>query len=189
MLLKRPERKHQVKDRNAILKKGIWAYFLLLIFEGALRKWILPGLATPLLIIRDPIALWLIVASINRGLIKSNIYLALIVLTGITGTFTALFFGHGNLPVALFGARILLLHFPLIFIIGRIFNRADVISMGMKGLWISIPMTLLIALQFYSPQSAWVNRGIGGDISGGGFSGALGFFRPPGTFSFTNGTT
>jgi hypothetical protein len=48
---------------------------------------------------------------------------------------------------------------------------------------------VLIALQFYSPQSAWVNRGVGGDVEGAGFSGALGFFRPPGTFSFTNGTT
>ena len=50
-------------------------------------------------------------------------------------------------------------------------------------------MTLLIALQFYSPQSAWVNRGIGGDIKGGGFTGALGYFRPPGTFSFTTGVS
>src|SRR5262249_21647741 len=40
---------------------------------------------------------------------------------------------------------------------------------------------------FYSPQSAWVNRGVGGDVGGAGFSGALGFYRPPGTFSFTNG--
>jgi hypothetical protein len=48
---------------------------------------------------------------------------------------------------------------------------------------------VLITLQFYSPQSAWVNRGVGGDVEGAGFSGAMGFYRPPGTFSFTNGTT
>jgi hypothetical protein len=51
-------------------------------------------------------------------------------------------------------------------------------------------MTVLIILQFYSPQSAWVNRGVGGDLNGAGFNGgALGYFRPPGTFSFTNGNT
>jgi hypothetical protein len=54
---------------------------------------------------------------------------------------------------------------------------------------ISIPMAILIALQFYSPQTAWVNRGVGGDLDGAGFGGALGYFRPPGTFSFTNGTS
>jgi hypothetical protein len=75
------------------------------------------------------------------------------------------------------------------FVIGRIFDREDVLNIGKVALWISIPMTVLIALQFYSPQSAWVNRGIGGSMEGAGFSGALGFFRPPGTFSFTNGNT
>jgi hypothetical protein len=34
-----------------------------------------------------------------------------------------------------------------------------------------------------------VNRGVGGDIDGAGFSGANGFFRPPGLFSFTSGNT
>lgn len=49
-------------------------------------------------------------------------------------------------------------------------------------------MALLIGMQFYSPQSALVNRGIGGNEEGGGFNGgAQGFFRPPGTFSFTVG--
>ncbi len=48
-------------------------------------------------------------------------------------------------------------------------------------------MTILLVLQFYSPQASWVNRGVGGDEAGAGFGGALGYFRPPGTFSFTNG--
>ena len=39
------------------LKIAIWLYLLLWIFEGALRKWILPSLATPLLVVRDPIAI------------------------------------------------------------------------------------------------------------------------------------
>jgi hypothetical protein len=176
-------------DSNSLLKKGIWLYFFLLIFEGALRKWFLPGLATPLLIIRDPVALWLIAVTWKRGLLPSNAYLTTMVAIGIIGIFTALFLGHGNLLVALYGARILLLQFPLIFVIGRIFNREDVISMGKGVLWVTLPMTVLLFLQFYSPQSAWVNRGVGGNMEGAGFSGALEYFRPPGTFAFTNGTT
>ena len=171
------------------LKRGVWAYFFLLIFEGALRKWVLPSLATPLLIVRDPVALWLLVATWRRGWLPANIYLTGFVTIGIVGIFTATLLGHGNLFVALFGARILLLHVPLIFVIGRIFNRTDVLQMGKVTLIIAVPMAVLIALQFYSPQSAWVNRGIGGDVQGGGFSGAMGFFRPPGTFSFTSGNT
>lgn len=172
-----------------LLKKGIWLYFLLLIFEGALRKWFLPFLATPLLIVRDPLAIWLLYQSLRRSLLPANIYLSATVFIAIVATFTALFLGHGNLPVAIFGARILLIHFPLMFVIGNLFNQEDVIRLGKLCLWLSIPMTFLIAAQFYSPQSAWVNRGIGGDEAGSGFSGALDYFRPSATFSFTTGTT
>ncbi|MBC7687050.1 MAG: hypothetical protein H7211_02605 [Aquabacterium sp.] len=173
---------------NKLIKKGIWLYLLLLIFEGALRKWFLPGLATPLLIIRDPVALWILIMASKRGMLNLNSYILWMGGIAIAGTFTAIFLGHGNLFVALFGARILLLHFPLIFVIGKVFTYRDVVNMGKAIVYISIPMAMLVAMQFYSPQSAWVNRGVGGDQAGAGFSGALGFFRPPATFSFITGT-
>jgi len=176
------------QGQEKLMKQGIWLYFLLLIFEGALRKWFLPGLAMPLLIIRDPLVLVLIVMAWRSGKLKMNGYIAGMGAIGLLGIFTAMFLGHGNLGVALYGARILLLHFPFIFVIGQVFNREDVLKMGKVLLYISIPMAILTAIQFYSPQSAWVNRGVGGDTKGAGFSGALGYFRPPGTFSFINGT-
>lgn len=180
---------HKIKDQNSDLKTGIWIYFLLVIFEGALRKWFLPGLATPLLIIRDPVAIWLVLKCWQRGLFPSSIYLNGMIFIGVVSIFIAIFLGHGNLIVAIYGARIYIFHFPMIFVIGKVFNITDVIKIGRATLFITIPMTILIALQFYSPQSAWVNRGVGGDIAGAGYSGALGFFRPPATFSFTTGTS
>ena len=111
------------------------------------------------------------------------------VFLGFVSLFTTVFFGHGNIAVAIYGARTLLLYFPMIFVIGQVFNQEDVIKMGRIMVIIAIPMTILLGLQFYSPQSAWVNRGVGGDEAGAGFGGAMGYFRPPGTFSFTNGTT
>ena len=174
---------------NQDLKNWIWLYFFLWVFEGALRKWFLPALSTPLLLIRDPIVALLMVLSIRRRLLRINIYYSGMLALGVISILTAVFLGHGNMLVALYGARTMLLYFPLIFIIGRVFDKEDVINMGRIILWISIPMTILVVLQFYSPQSAWVNRGVGGDEAGAGFGGAMGFFRPPGTFSFTNGTT
>ncbi len=172
---------------NEPLKAGIWLYFILLIFEGALRKWFLPALSTPLLIIRDPLAIWIFLTARQKGYLKFNSYSFLMVLVGFISILTAMTIGHGNLFVAIFGARIYILQIPLIFAIGTIFDHEDVIKMGKALLWLSLPMTLLIAVQFFSPQSAWVNRGIGGDTAGGGFGGANGYFRPPGTFSFTTG--
>ncbi len=175
-------------DPIELIKTGIWIYFFLLIFEGALRKWVVPSLSTPLLVIRDPVAVWVIFLAIRNNRFRLNSILTGVMLIGFISIFTALFAGHGNIAVAIFGARIFLIHFPLIFIIGNVFNLEDVIKMGKMLLWISIPMSLLITLQFYSPQTAWVNKGVGDDTGGAGFSGALGFFRPPATFSFITGT-
>lgn len=172
------------------LKKGVWVYFYLLIFEGALRKWFLPGLSDVILIIRDPLALVLIFYAWKLGYLKSNNYVLAMVVIAVIGIATALLIGHQSIPVTLYGGRILLIQFPFLFVVGAIFNKDDVATLGKHILWIAIPMTILIALQFYSPQSALVNRGVGGNLEGSGFyGGAMGYFRPSGTFSFTNGNT
>ena len=56
----------------AFIKKLIWAYFLLLLFEGALRKWFLPGLSQGLLIIRDPIVIWIYYLAYAQGVFPIN---------------------------------------------------------------------------------------------------------------------
>ncbi|MES2891576.1 MAG: hypothetical protein V4725_06170 [Bacteroidota bacterium] len=177
------------KDPNSFLKKLIWLYILLWIFEGALRKWVVPALSMPLLVVRDPIVLWLLVLTAQRKLIPGSIYYGGMVFLGFLSLLTAIMIGHGDLYVAIYGARTMILYFPMIFVIGYVFNVEDVKKVGKWLLIISIPMTVILFLQFYSPQSAWINRGVGGDEDGAGFGGALGYFRPPGTFSFTNGTT
>ena len=101
------------------LKKGVWVYFIILIFEGALRKWVLPGLATPLLVIRDPIAIGLVFIAWKRGLLPGNFSMTGMMIIGLISIFTAFYLGHGNLAVALFGARIFLFHFPMIFVIEK----------------------------------------------------------------------
>jgi hypothetical protein len=177
---------HLCQDKNILYKKGIWLYLILLIFEGALRKWFLPAFATPLLVVRDPIVVWLVWVGFQKGWLKNGYAIAMMVVSTISLLLTLLI-GHQNLWTALFGWRIYFFYFPFIFVMGKILTRDDLLKMGRFILYLSIPMTLLMVVQFYSPQSAWVNRGIGGDMEGAGFSGALGYFRPPGTFSFISG--
>lgn len=175
--------------RLSRLKQAIWLYLLLLLFEGALRKWVLPGLATPLLVIRDPVAIFILIEAFRRRLFPRNPALYLSVLIGWLGILLAVLIGHGSVTVALYGARPLMLHFPAMFVMALVLDRDDLIRMGKFLLLLSLLMTPLIIWQFYSPQTAWVNRGVGGEDSSAGFSGAMGYFRPPGTFSFTSGVT
>lgn len=169
------------------LKTGVWLYFILLLIEGGLRRWFLPGLSTALLLVRDPVAIYLIIKSLSAGVFPKNKWIFIYSILGVISIFTALLLGHGNILVALYGARILLIQFPVIFIIGRVFTQEDVIKMGRVILMIAIPMTILIVMQFHSPQSAWVNRGVGNNMEGAGFSGTADYMRPPGTFSFITG--
>ena len=170
-----------------LLRQLIWLYIFLWLMEGGLRRWFVPGLATPLLLVRDPliIAIYGLAAAKNlfptNGLVLGGAFLALLSFAN------ALLVGHGNPFVALYGARCDFLHVPLIFIIGRIVRREDLIALAKAAVWTSIPYTALLVAQFYAPQDAWVNRGVGGSMEGAGFIGALDRFRPPGTFSFISG--
>ena len=91
--------------------------------------------------------------------------------------------------VAAYGVRSDFLHVPLMFLIPKVFHQQELEKLFRIALWLSIPYTALLCAQFYSPQSAWVNRGIGGAIEGAAFQGRWDDFRPPGTFSFITGVT
>jgi len=170
-----------------LIRRLLWTYFWLLLFEGALRKWIFPGLSNPLLLVRDPIAL----LAVLHGwplLIQPRYRVWIITLYGITvlAFLSAILVGHGDIFVAAYGARIYLLHFPLIFLFGEVFDQKDAIVFARILLVLSIPMTVLIAIQSNLPPNAFLNKGTG-DVETAVFQGALGKFRPAGVFSFVNG--
>lgn len=182
---------HTITEQEVIpnynsIKIAIWLYFLLWIFEGALRKWILPSLATPLLVVRDPIAIYIIIRAFYLKVNFINPYVVISLIFTLLSLAITLSFGHGSLFVGLYGARIMLIHFPLIFIIGAVFTKVDILQMGRAFLGINILVTLIVYFQYVSPQSAFVNVGIGGEGSTG-FAGVMGYFRPSGTFSFISG--
>ncbi len=166
----------------------IWIYFFLLIFEGALRKWVLPGFATPLLLVRDPVLMAAYSLAVFRGIFPFNLWNSLLLLLAAASFGAALFFGHGNWRIALFGMRCLFFHLPLIFLMGKVFNLKDVLRIGRAYLLLVIPMTALLLLQFYSEADSWANTGLGGEGTST-FSGAEGFNRCSGTFSFGAGLT
>mgnify|MGYP006879003746 CR=1 FL=1 len=169
------------------LRQLLWLYFWLLIFEGALRKWVLPGLSNPLLLVRDPIALlavWWGWPLLRQR--RWQIWLQPLLWIGSLGALLAVAVGHGDLFTAVYGARVFLVQLPLIFVFAAVFDRSDVLRFAWVLLWLSIPMTLLLATQSGLPDSHFLNVGPGG-FGTAAFEGALGRSRPPGTFTFVNG--
>jgi hypothetical protein len=168
------------------IKILIWVYFALLIFEGALRKWVMPGLAEPLLIVRDPVVILIYALALAAGVFPRNVFMVVLgALVALAVVFSMLA-GQSNFIVTAYGIRTNFLHVPLIWVMAAVLDRRDAERLGLAVLAVAIPMTLLMVEQFRSPIDAWINRGVGSD-EGGQIYGAAGHIRPPGFFSFITG--
>ena len=101
------------------LKRWIWVYFWLLIFEGVLRKWVVPSLSGPLLLVRDPVAVMIYIQAYRcrKFSMKTMWPFALLAAGLFLLASTQIVVGIDTIPIALYGLRSYLLHLPLIFVI------------------------------------------------------------------------
>ena len=187
-----PSLGHQKARTVTNIRRLIWLYFWLLIFEGTFRKWILPQYSDVLLVIRDPVVIAIYALALKARVFPRNGYILSLAIISILSVLVSLLVLQPYLslqPLILvtgYGFRSNFLHLPLIFIIGKVMDEDDVKKLGWWVLVGLIPMCVLLALQFSSAPDAFVNRtaGLGEtqQITAGG-----GKIRPPGTFSFVSG--
>jgi hypothetical protein len=180
-------RRAGVGQATRLIRRLIWLYIILWLVEGGLRRWFLPGLATPLLLIRDPLVIGIYCLALANNLFPFNGFILWGALLGVLTFINAMMLGHGNMFVAAYGVRCDFLHVPLIFVMAKVLRPKQVLALAKVAVWVAVPYTALLVAQFYQPQDAWVNRGVGGSLEGAGFDGAMDRFRPPGTFSFITG--
>ena len=179
-----------VEDQHlSALKRLIWIYFWLLIFEGALRKWIVPSLSTPLLIVRDPVVMLIYLQAIRCKRLPINgpmlgyffLLIGFVLLVPVQITAGV----GGGVLVSLYGLRTNFLHLPLIFVIPQVFDYEDLLKLGKWILMLAIPMAAVMVLQFESSAGSWINAATRADAQQIEF--AMGKVRPSGTFSFATG--
>ena len=184
--LKNLHQLHPVEEDYSFINKLIWVYFILLLFEGALRKWFLPGLSQGLLIIRDPIVIGIYYLCYAKGLFPlDNKYLQRC-FQWVTIAIVISFFVNRAHPLTIaYGARTNLLHFPLIFIMARALSFNDVLNFGKAFLLLALPMTWVVAQQFQADRFDIMNVASGGTGHQMLTSGDK--VRASGTFSFVSG--
>lgn len=172
-------------DLMAPLKGAIWLYFWLLLGEGVLRKWVLPGLSDMLLLVRDPVAALAYVLALRAGVLPWRPALAVLaglVLASLVFSLAA----DAPILVVLFGLRTDFLHLPLVFVMAAALDREDVTRIGRWTMIMAVPIGLLMLAQFRAAPDSWLNVGAGGGEAGQ-LRGAMGRIRPPGPFSFISG--
>lgn len=187
MALAQIENPRRYDDRMPFLKKLFWAYFLLLIFEGALRKWILPQLSAPLLLVRDPIALLIIGEAFrtNKWPQKWSAVTGVLAfgLLGLCGV--QMVAGNNPWIAAVYGLRSYLLPFPVAFIMGENLDAEDLRKFGICTLWLLLPETALDVAQYLAPMGSFLNAGA---YEGAGQINYVGAHaRASGTFSYVAG--
>jgi len=169
----------------------VFVVFLLLVFEGALRKWVLPELQRPLYFARDPFVLLIYAYALIYGLVPRSPMLGILALFAVpvSGLYLLLtFFGVGHPISWALGVRHYFFYIPLAFIIGHCLRFEDLAALIRLNLLIAIPIAVLVFLQHQSPPSALVNRALGSDLDSITYV-ADGILRPYGTFTHTSGHT
>lgn len=173
------------ESTNKNLRRLIWAYFWLLIFEGALRKWALPGLSNVLLIIRDPVLIALLGYAFYKGQFPTSKFIVTLTILGILSLIAGCIALNGNVVVPLFGWRTNFLHLLLMFVMAKTMTIEDAGKFGKWMMILAAPMAFLMALQFRSSSGAWINAGAGEGASQ--IAAVEGRIRPAGTFTYNTG--
>ena len=71
----------------------IWIYAILLMFEGVLRKWLLPGLSDPLLLVREPFLAAIYLIAFGRKAFPLNGYVVALLGIGAVAAFAGITVG------------------------------------------------------------------------------------------------
>lgn len=176
------------KYRKKLVKYVFWIYWLL-IFEGALRKWVFPQFSEIIFFARDPIVLlayfvaWRSHVVKRDPLLTAGIVIAVIYLVVIFFQFVVM---HVNIITLVYGWRMYFLYIPLMFVIKDAFHREDIYKLMRQTLYISIPLSVLVYFQYISPPQSFINSAYS---TGRVFIVANNIVRTTGTFTFTAGET
>lgn len=179
--------------KTSFYGKAFILLFVIVIFEGALRKWVNPSFGIPLLAIRDLVVVFLLMKAIKKRYLKFNKLPEIITLiwTIIVFIWTSLHIILGFIPVAV---GLLLFHFWILYLwlalIGyRTLTTYDIEKILKLLLFSLIPMVILTTIQFLSPVESFINKQVGSVGGEGVFLVTAGIVRTTGTFSFTMGYT
>lgn len=184
-LWRSPDRRN--RQPLPLLKKLFWLYFFLLVFEGALRKWILPQYSAPLLLIRDPVGFWIIWEAYRtrKWPQRWSALIGALTIAIMALCVVQMIFDTDPWFVEIYGLRSYLLPFPVAFIMGENLDADDLRRFGVCILWLLLPLTALEVVQYLAPPTAWVNAGAYANASQIIYAG--GHVRAAGTFSYDVG--
>lgn len=178
-------------------RQAVQVGMVLLIFEGAIRKWLLPGAQDLVYFAKD-----LFFLGAYAGFFQDRVRQRLRY-PQTPGLYGALILGVGfgllevfnpqlpNFLVGVFGFKAYFFYVPLLFIVPAIFPNDLALARFLKRyVLLTIPVGLLAVAQFFSPQGSVLNTYARPTETGSiATFGSSTFVRTTGTFSYISGFT
>jgi hypothetical protein len=170
---------------------------VLIIFEGAIRKWIFPGAQDLIYFAKDVLLLGVYLGFFRdrqRLRLRLPAQPALFGLVGASALFGLLEVFNPALPnllVGIFGFKAYFFYAPLLFLVPAAFrNDAELYRFLRRYALIAIPVGLLAVAQFFSPASSFLNTyARTGEEAYVATFGSSTYVRVTATFSFITGYT
>lgn len=186
---------HPQRDElSRISARVLFAFLLLLVYDGALRKWILPGAQSVIFILKDAILLGGLLLTLAMGGSSRSrsvpLYVGVLlaayagwVLIGVANPHVP------NLAVGLWGLKTHLLYVSLVVLLplamGSTSRTVEVVARAYP--WIVIPVCLLAVLQVNSPIDSVINKQIDDSLEAISYFGEKSLIRVSGPFSYISG--
>ncbi|VVM06539.1 hypothetical protein MAMC_01137 [Methylacidimicrobium cyclopophantes] len=151
------------RNRLLLVRLITWIYWLL-IFEGAIRKWLLPNYQKLLFFLKDPLVLlaYLLAARIEFWSRPSPMLLLaapLALIGALIGIFGIL---QDQSPIMiLYSWRNYFLYIPLAFLCERVLSAKEIEAIAKRTLFLSVLVAPLCLLQAHAPASSPLNAGLG----------------------------
>ena len=179
----RPVTMDRARSLNRLANLFLIAWISVLL-QGALRKWIFPGV-TIIYLIQDLPLLVAYVYALYKGIVWDKLAFACTVVAiwlSVQGLAQVILIGH-SITVAVIGLHHFLFYLPILFLLPPCMSRENRKRFIRFNILSIIPMTVIAALQALSPRGAWINRTSLGDDTA--FLVGNGAVRATGTFNFT----
>jgi len=170
-------------------QRAIKIALIIVIFEGVLRKWVLPQASEQIYFIKD---IFLLVAYLKYYLssepkypLKFSIFNILLILTVAWCVFQAFNPSLGSPIIGFFGLKAYFFYMPLMWILPSLFKTEEELYLFLRNfMLLAIPVSLLAVAQYFSPVSSPINVWAGGQEANATAGGAI---RVTGTFPYIVG--
>jgi hypothetical protein len=175
----------------------VLAMFWLLVFEGAIRKWVAPQFSAYLYFLRDPVVIATYIMAIRAGVFSPmspwlGAGLGIALAASILALYNLVAGNSQYVPIlAAYGFRNYFLYLPLAFVIARCFRMRDVSVLAACSIVALLVATPIAVLQFEASPTSVLNVGIASDpdMQFKNLSSGSERVRPAGTFTSVMGMT